>query len=208
MSSTERIGVFGGTFDPIHNTHLDVARAAIAQASLDPLLFVVAGNPPHKRNATFASAEDRFALVQAAVAREPHMEASRIELDRPGPSFTADTLAALKTVHPDSLLFLIIGMDALVDLPRWRDPKRILALARLLVVPRPGDWQIPSAVKGHYDVLSFASSDVSSTGIRQRIATGESVDALLPPAVLRYIEDKGIYHDCVPGASGNGSNAS
>ncbi|MCC6695900.1 MAG: nicotinate-nucleotide adenylyltransferase [Candidatus Hydrogenedentes bacterium] len=207
MSRTGRIGVFGGTFDPIHNTHLDVARAAIEQASLDRVLFVVAGNPPHKHNATFASAEDRFALVSAAVASEPRMEASRIEIDRPGPSFTADTLAALKEAFPDSALSLIIGMDALVDLPRWRAPKRILSLARILVVPRPGNWLIPDAVKGHYDVLTFTSSDVSSTEIRRRIAVGESVDALLPPAVLRYIEDRGIYNACVPEASGDSPDA-
>ncbi|MCC6489240.1 MAG: nicotinate (nicotinamide) nucleotide adenylyltransferase [Candidatus Hydrogenedentes bacterium] len=203
-----RIGVFGGTFDPIHKTHLDVARAAIEQASLDRVLFVVAGNPPHKHNATFASAEDRFALVQAAVVSEPRMEASRIEIDRPGPSFTADTLEALKALCPGSTLSLIIGMDALVDLPRWRAPQRILDLARILVVPRPGKWRIPDEVNGHYDVLSFASSDVSSTEIRRRIAAGESVDALLPPAVLRYIEDRGIYNACVPGAQGDCSDAS
>lgn len=208
MNSTARIGVFGGTFDPIHNTHLEVARAAIEQASLDRVLFVVAGNPPHKHNATFAAAEDRYALVQAAVAAEPFMEASRIEIDRPGPSYTADTLSALKDAQPGSALSLIIGMDALVDLPRWRSPKRILSLARILVVPRPGDWQIPDAVKGHYDVLSFTSSDVSSTEIRRRIAAGESVDALLPPAVLRYIDDRGLYDACVPGASGDSPDAS
>lgn len=193
MDKAKRIGVFGGTFDPIHKTHLDIGRAAVKQASLDRLLFVVAADPPHKRHATFATPEDRYALVEAALAEEPDMAASRVELDRPGPSYTADTLLLLKSQHPDATFFLVVGMDALIDLPRWRSPSRILSLAHLLVVPRPGQWDIPASVEGHYELLDFLRTEVSSTEVRRRIAAGEPLDDLLPPAVARLIEERGIY---------------
>jgi nicotinate-nucleotide adenylyltransferase len=202
-----RIGVFGGTFDPVHNAHLEIGRAAVAQANLDRLLFVVAGQPPHKRDATFAPAEDRYRLVEAALADEPHMEPSRIELDRNGPSYTADTLSFLNGQFPKAALFLVLGMDALIDLPRWRDPNRILTLARLLVVPRPGDWNVPDAVRGHYDMLHFAQTDVSSTDVRRRIAEGAPLSHLLPPAVCELIERTGIYRTCPVDVAGEDDHA-
>ncbi|GMV95430.1 MAG: putative nicotinate-nucleotide adenylyltransferase [Candidatus Hydrogenedentota bacterium] len=193
MRNAQRIGVFGGTFDPIHNAHLDIGRAAVAQAGLDRLLFVVAGEPPHKRDATFAPAEDRYRLVEAALEGEAHMEASRIELDRSGPSYTTDTLSQLHEQYPEADLFLVLGMDALIDLPRWRHPKRILDLAELLVVPRPGEWEIPDAVKGRFHMLEFARTDISSTEVRRRIADGESLEGLVPPAVANLIVESGVY---------------
>lgn len=193
MRNAQRIGVFGGTFDPIHNAHLEIGRAAVAQAKLDRLLFVVAGEPPHKRDATFAPAEDRYRFVEAALEGEVHMEASRVELDRSGPSYTADTLSLLNEKYPDAHLFLVLGMDALIDLPRWRQPKRILELAELLVVPRPGEWEIPDAVKGRYQTLEFARTDISSTEVRRRIADGEALDGLVPPAVANLIAECGVY---------------
>lgn len=197
MSSPRRIGVFGGTFDPIHNTHLAIARAAREQANLDEVLFVVSANPPHKRGATFASAEDRLALVEAAVADQPGMTASRIELDRSGPSYTADTLDALQQRFPGAELFLIIGMDSLVDLPKWRAPERIVAAAHLLVVPRPGEPAVPDYVKGKYTMLAFRETEVSSTDIRARIEAGDPCHDLLPPAVSDRIQERGLYRECI-----------
>lgn len=199
--------MFGGTFDPIHNAHIEIGRAAVSQAKLDRLLFVVAGKPPHKRHATFAPAEDRFRMVEAALEDEPHMESSRIELNRDGPSYTADTLTFLHEQDPDAKLFLIMGMDALVDLPGWRDPDRISSLARLLVVPRPGNWDIPPAVQGHYDLLQFERTDISSTEVRRRIANGEPVDSILPPNVCRLIEESGVYRSCPVDTAGDEANA-
>lgn len=199
--------MFGGTFDPIHNAHLDIGRAAVEQANLDRLLFVVAGEPPHKRDATFAPAEDRFHLVEAALANEPHMEASRIELDRDGPSYTVETLGQLNELHPEASLFLVLGMDALIDLPCWRDSNRILSLARLLVVPRPGNWVIPSLVRGFFDMLQFDQTEISSTEVRRRIVAGESLAPILPLAVHRLIEQKGIYRSCPVDATGDEANA-
>ena len=109
MDKPLRIGIFGGTFDPVHNVHLRMARAARDRAGLDRVLFVVAATPPHKRGDVVASAEDRLAMVRAAIAGEDGFEASRIEMDRPGPSYTVDTVRALAETHPDARLYLIIG---------------------------------------------------------------------------------------------------
>jgi len=196
VSDAKRIGILGGTFDPVHNTHLAIARATIKQARLDHVQFVVSANPPHKRGATFASAEDRFALVEAAITDEPGMTASRIELDRTGPSYMADTLQQLHDQNPAADLHLIIGMDSLVDLPKWRAPERILKLAHLLVVPRPGEITVPSMVMGRYTRLAFEETEVSSTDIRNRIASCDPCDDVLPPRVVQLIQQRGLYHEC------------
>jgi len=196
VSDAHRIGVLGGTFDPIHNTHLAIARAAMQQARLDTVLFVVSANPPHKRGATFATAEDRLALVEAAVAEEQGMEACRIELDRDGPSYMADTLQLLRDQNPGAELYLIIGMDSLIDLPKWHAPERILKLAHLLVVPRPGEIEVPSMVMGRYTRLNFTETDVSSTDIRNRIAECDPCTDVLPAAVFQKIRERGLYCEC------------
>ncbi|MEA3366078.1 MAG: nicotinate (nicotinamide) nucleotide adenylyltransferase, partial [Candidatus Hydrogenedentes bacterium] len=144
MNKTNRIGVLGGTFDPIHKAHIRIAKAALNQARLDKVLFVVAAHPPHKsRRKLHATSEERFAMVQAALADEPAMEPSRIELDRDGPSYTAETLAILEEHYRGAKLFLILGLDSLVDMPHWHHPEMILAKADLLVAPRPGKYTIP-----------------------------------------------------------------
>ncbi len=191
----KRIGIYGGTFDPVHNAHLDIARAALESAHLDKVLFVVAARPPHKRDDTYASPEQRLAMVEAALEGEPRMEACGIELDRDGPSYTGDTVVEIERICPGAKLFLIIGMDSLIDLPNWRDPGRILSRAHLLVVPRPGNGRvIPESLAGKYDLLPFDETDVSSTDIRGRIQRGASFAELVPPAVERVIRDAGIYH--------------
>ncbi len=194
MNNARRIGIFGGTFDPIHNTHLDIARAAREQVELDRVLLVVAAWPPHKRNGTIAPAEDRYALVQAAVAGEDGLEASRLELDRDGPSYTADTLRQAHELFPEATLYLILGLDSLVDLPRWRDHREILECARLLVIPRPGETRVPPEVDGRYETLTFPISRLSSTELRERIRAGEPIDDLTPPPVARLIREKGLYN--------------
>ncbi len=194
-NTTERIGVYGGTFDPIHTTHVEIARTALRHAHLDRVLFIVAAKPPHKRGDVFAEADDRLELVRAALAGEPAMEASRLELDRSGYSFTVDTLDLLQRQYPGAVLYLILGYDSLVELPGWRDPQGILARAQILAAPRPGVLTpVPLMLKGHYDLLPFQKQDVSSTDIRARIAAGKDVSAWLPPAVERLIRQKGLYH--------------
>jgi nicotinate-nucleotide adenylyltransferase len=185
--------VFGGTFDPIHNAHLDIAEAALEQAKLDRVLFVVSARPPHKGDSTQAPPEARFAMVNAALAHQVNMEPSRVEMDREGPSYMVDTLETLREENPDADLFLIVGMDSLIDLPNWYKSDGILKRARLLVVPRPGDAEPPKALAGHYDVLNFDPTDLSSTEVREHIIDTGEVPHTLPHEVVRYILDMGIY---------------
>ena len=201
MSEPERIGVYGGTFDPVHNAHLSIARAAMEHANLDRLLFVVSARPPHKRRGPYATAEQRYAMVEAALSGEPRMEASRLEMDRNGISYTDATLTELKRVHPHSALYLIIGLDSLIDLPRWKNMPTILELARLLVVPRPERRPVPTELDGRYDLLPFTKTRLSSTEIRRRVAAGDSIDDLAPPAVVALIRREGIYHADARGAA-------
>lgn len=192
--SPKRIGVYGGTFDPIHSTHLEIARAAARHAKLDTVLFVVAAVPPHKRNGVSASPEDRLALVEAALHDEPAMEASRIEMDRNGPSYTADTLIALEKQYPQAAFYLILGSDSLTDLPRWRRPEEILSRARLLVAQRPGAaTDAPASLEGKYDVLPITPKDTSSQIIRQMLAAGEDISTLVPQRANDLILEKELY---------------
>lgn len=195
MAELKRIGVFGGTFDPIHNAHLDIARAARDAADLDLVLFVVSARPPHKTNGTHAAPEQRLEMVEAAVADLAGMEASSVELERDGPSYTAETLATLKAAYPGGTLFLIMGYDSLVELPGWKNPDAILSAAELLVVARPGQENGVSAqLHGKYRILPFEEMDISSTDIRRRIGAGESVADLMPHSVLDVIKREGLYN--------------
>jgi len=133
-------------------------------------------------------------MVEAALSGERRMTASRIELDRQGPSYTVDTLKAFQEEYPGAQLLLIVGQDALRDLPKWHDPRGILSLARLLVVPRPGMAnEIDASLEGHYDWLPFRETALSSSEIREHIASGVPFGHLVPPAVEALIREKGIY---------------
>ncbi len=194
MNESERIGVLGGTFDPIHNAHLDLARAALKSADLDRVIFVVAARPPHKTGDIVATAEQRLDMVRAAVGGTPRMEASDLEIRRSGPSYTADTLDDLQELYPDAQLHLIMGMDSLLDLPGWRDPKRILNRARLLAVHRDSAAvDIPHVLEGHYDLMPFEPADISSTDLRQKLSSGEDVSAVLPKNVEAVVKREHIY---------------
>jgi len=194
LSKPERIGILGGTFDPIHNTHIELARAALEQAGLDRVLFVVSATPPHKRHEVVASADDRYALVNSALAKEERMQACDIELHRNGPSYTADTLRELTQRHPGAEFFLILGLDALRDLPGWREPEAILERAHILAAWRPdADGRAPEQLQGHYTQLDFPPCDISSTDVRQRLMRGEAVQDTVPQAVLESIRERGLY---------------
>jgi nicotinate-nucleotide adenylyltransferase len=196
LEPLERIGIFGGTFDPIHNAHLAIALAALEAGKLDRVCFVVAARPPHKRTETHAGAEDRLAMVRAAVDGDSRLEASDIELARDGYSYTVDTIEEIQRRHPGAELFLVIGYDSLIDLPRWRRPDRIAASCRLLVAPRPRMTERPAAeLAGRYEMLPFKETALSSTEIRRRVAGGESIEGLVPAGVERIIRAKGIYQD-------------
>lgn len=195
MTEPKRIGIFGGTFDPVHRAHLAVAESARQHAGLDLVIFVVAGTPPHKRDEVHETAEHRLRLVETAIAGRDGLAASRVEIDRDGPSYTVDTLYELEAQYPGAELFLIIGEDSLVDLPKWRMPDRILDRAHLLVVPRrEAKGPIPDSLKNRYTLLPFEEDNLSSTAIRQRLLSDDPLDGLLPQNVERVIREEGFYH--------------
>ena len=181
-----RVGVFGGTFDPVHVGHLAIANAALDELGLDRVYFVPARRSPLKQHGPIATAEDRLAMLTAAIAGEPRFRVSPVELDRKGPSFTVDTLEAL---HGEGELFLILGSDAYADFERWHEPARIRGLAAIVVAARPGAPNAPRGIR----VLDSPLMDISSRELRARAARGRSLRYLVPEAALRYIEEHGLY---------------
>ena len=194
-----RLGVVGGTFDPVHVGHLAMAEAAIRCAGLDRLLLVPAALPPHRRPAA-ASAEDRLAMCRLAAAGRPGIEVSDLELRRGGASYTVDTLEELERTNPGAELHLVLGWDAARELRSWRRPDDVLRLARLVVVSRPGlpdpgpDQLRQAGIDPERVVLCRERTpDVRATEIRRRLAAGEAVDALLVPSVAKYVREHGLY---------------
>ena len=181
-----RVGVFGGTFDPVHVGHLAIANAALDELGLEWVYFVPARRSPLKENGPVAKAEDRLAMLTVATADEPRFRVSRIELDRKGPSFTVDTL---ETLRGEGDLFLILGSDAYSDFARWREPERIRALATVVLAARPGAPNAPGGVR----MLDSPLMDISSRELRARAARGRSLRYLVPEAALRYIEEHRLY---------------
>jgi nicotinate-nucleotide adenylyltransferase len=186
-----RIGVLGGTFDPIHVGHLAAAHAAIDCARLDRVLVIPTGVPPH-RAPTVAGAEDRLEMARLATAGDKRIEVSDMELRRPGVSYTVDTLRELHALHPDDDLFLILGWDAAKLLGSWHEPDEVRRLARLVVVTRPGTG---SPATTSEILCERPTPDISGSELREQIARGEPVGDCLPPAVERYIAEHGLYGD-------------
>ena len=202
------IGVFGGTFDPIHVAHLTVAQEAAETLGLERLLFVPAGQPPHKPDRVISPAADRLAMIELAIAGNERFTADRIELDREGPSYTVDTLEALRARSvvagiAEPALTLIISSEAFRELPTWRDPRRILELACLAVAPREG-YQPVSADFMEREFPEFGDRvrylvgprmRLSASEIRERVAAGRSIRYLVPDAVAAYIDDHALYRN-------------
>ena len=190
-----RIGVLGGTFDPPHIGHLIVASEALWQLRLDVVRLVPARMPPHKPAGSPSGGEARARWLEAAVAEVPGLEVSRVELEREGPSYTADTLEEMATAEPGALLWFVLGADQLAGLPRWHDPDRILAAARLAVVPRAGHDARALAAEiapGRADVLDVPEIGVSSSMIRDRLAAGRPIRFLVPAAVEESLQREGL----------------
>jgi nicotinate-nucleotide adenylyltransferase len=186
-----RIGIFGGSFDPVHRGHLAVAHRAIARLGLDQLRFVPARVQPLKSFGPLAAATDRVAMLRVAMGGAPGFMVDTREIDRSAPSYTVDTLRELRREHPDDELFLLIGADAARDLPRWREGNELTRLATLVVVPRSGDSGGPLP-PGAME-LDMAPVEVSATDIRGRVAQGQKVNHLVPDAVAEYIAARGLY---------------
>jgi nicotinate-nucleotide adenylyltransferase len=207
VSPTSALGVLGGTFDPVHWGHLAIAESARETLGLSRVLFVPAARPPHKLDRDVTRAEHRVAMLEAAVADNDAFSVSRVEVDRRGPSYTAETLVQLSDEHHGrDRLWFILSAEALEGLPGWRDPERILDLARLAVVPRAGrstidaDWfadQFPGR-SGRARWIDGPGIDVSASEIRARAGTGRSIRYLVPPAVDAYIAHHGLYQPHPP----------
>jgi len=203
--SSRRVGVLGGTFDPIHIGHLIIAEEAREHFALDEVLFVPARISPHKLGDSPADGGHRLRMVELAVAGNAHLSASRVDLDRPGPSYTVDTLEILRSRLGDVDLYFVMGMDSLGHLDMWREPKRILRLARLVVVTRPGhdvcvealEQQLPG-LRENVLLLTTVNVGISSTGIRERVRRGRSIRYRVPPGVDEYIREHGLYAATAP----------
>ncbi|MEX1170754.1 MAG: nicotinate-nucleotide adenylyltransferase [Chloroflexota bacterium] len=198
------LGVFGGTFDPIHFAHLAVAQEAAATLGLERVLFVPAGRPPHKPDRIITPAADRMAMIERAIAGNDRFAADRIELDREGPSYTVDTLEMLATrpsVGGPPALTLILSSEAFRDLPTWREPRRILELACLAVAPREGYPAVPASFmdsefaefRDRVTYLDGPRMRLSASELRTRAAAGRSLRYLVPDAVAAYIDDHALY---------------
>ncbi len=196
---TARIGILGGTFDPIHNGHLAIAEEARLASRLDRVLFVPASQQPLKRGTHIATPEQRLAMTQLACASNIAFEVSRIELDRPGPSFTLTTLEALQSAQLGELHF-ILGEDALADLTRWHGAARVVELARIIAVGRPSCaldltriFQALPALRERLTVLPGPALDISSTALRLRVAASRPIRYQTPDAVVDYIDEHSLY---------------
>ena len=198
MSLRGRVGLFGGTFNPLHNAHIRVARAALEQCGLSMVLFIPNGIPPHKGPPEGISGEDRYRMVRAAIARWEKFDISRVEIDREGPSYTIDTIRALKDDCHQGVCF-IVGADRLLDITTWREPEALLRSVPFVVAPREGvAWDV-------FDVSPFDAAqihpldmeevDLSSSWLREKVASGEEIGEWVPVEVAAYIAENGLYRN-------------
>jgi nicotinate-nucleotide adenylyltransferase len=199
-----KIGIFGGTFDPIHVGHLVLAEQCREQAGLDQVWFVPAARPPHKLDRPLTRFDRRAEMIALAIAGHAAFRVDELEKERAGPSYTADTLEELHRLHPLDDFWLLIGADTVVDLPNWRDPARVMAGAGLIVGGRPGHavpsfeqirsvLRVPTEAPLRYRAIESPLIDISSRDLRRRVAQGRSIRYMVPRAVECYVIDKGLY---------------
>ena len=199
-----RIGIFGGTFDPVHLGHLIIAEQAREQAKLDRVWFVPSARPPHKMEKPISPFDRRAEMLQIAIAGQTNFHVETLEKERPGPSFTVDTLADLREQHPGDEFFLIVGADCLPDFAGWKEPLRILELATLLAAGRPGwtvwtadqlasSMKLPDVTKVSIQAIQIPLIEISSRDLRRRATEGRSLLYMVPRAVEVYIREKKLY---------------
>ena len=196
-----RIGILGGTFDPPHIGHLWLATLAADALALDHVLFLPAASPPHKRGQPMSHAADRVAMTRLAIDGDPSLGLSLVEMQRPGPSYTVDTLAQLRDENPEAAFTLLMAADTLAAIDAWREPEQVLALAEWAVSPRPGTplpdpaalGQRFGAAASRIHLLDGPALDLSSTTIRSRVAAGHAIRYLVAPAVEEHIRVRGLY---------------
>lgn len=197
-----KVGVLGGTFDPIHLGHLIIAEHVREKLSLAKVLFVPAGKPWLKEGSAIAAGQHRLEMVRLATASNPRFEVSTLDLERPGPTYSVDTVADLQSqLGPGTRLYFLVGMDALAGLPSWKEPRRLVERCQMVAVRRPGheqlDWRALEAVvpgaRKRIQVVDAPLIDISATDIRERVARGLSIRYLVPELVERYIAQHRLY---------------
>jgi nicotinate-nucleotide adenylyltransferase len=197
-----KTGVLGGTFDPVHAGHISIAETAAIKLSLDKVILVPAGRPMTRPDQSVTPAEHRLKMLRLAVKGKPRLKVSDIEIKRPGPSFTIDTLREIQQKHGSKAeIYFILGWDSLEQLPQWREPAEIIKLCVLAAVPRPGcrkpdlnalEPKIPG-ISGRVIFLNEPNIDISATEIREKIAGGKTVENLVPGPVADYIKKHKLY---------------
>jgi nicotinate-nucleotide adenylyltransferase len=185
----KKIGIFGGTFDPIHHAHLILARDALQQLELESVIFIPAAISPHKLGQTAASAEVRLEMVRAAIEGEPRFCLDAMELERPAPSYTVETMEAWKTREPDAEFVFLIGEDNVASLPTWRRFADLSKMVQFVVLDRSG------LKTAHPYPVVRRLLDISATDIRNRVARGQSIRYLVPPAVEKIISERQLYRE-------------
>lgn len=191
---TVRLGVMGGTFDPIHHGHLVAASEVAHLFALDEVVFVPTGEPWQKAERAVTDPETRFLMTAIATADDPRFTVSRVDIERAGPTYTVDTLRDLAAQRPGAELFFITGADALASIMTWRDPEDVLALAHLVAVTRPGhDLDAAHLPPGAATVVEIPALAISSTDCRERVAAGAPITYLVPAGVERFIAETGLY---------------
>ncbi|HEX2952214.1 MAG TPA: nicotinate-nucleotide adenylyltransferase [Armatimonadota bacterium] len=200
LATISRLGIMGGTFDPIHYGHLAIAEQARECYNLDLVLFIPAGAPPHK-SFWRLDAEQRYLMVEMATADNPHFNVSRMEIERTGRSYTVDTLQELKNRYPHTELYFIIGADSALEFHLWREPQEILRLAHVVAATRPGfalgQLQPFPHIAEEQQIATFTTPglDISSTEIRARVQRGQSIRYLVPDPVAMFIDKNKLYTD-------------
>ncbi len=195
-----RIGVLGGTFDPPHYGHLLLAELACEQLSLDHVLWAPAADPPHKQGRVTTPVEDRLEMLRLALAGNERFELSLVDVERPGPQYTVDTLALLAERYVDAAFHFLLGGDSLQELPTWHEPNRLIRQARLAVMLRPGEksdlGKLEAVLPGLRDRLDFVTSPlvaISSVEIRERVMQGATIRYMLPEDVREYALKQALY---------------
>ncbi|MDH5739562.1 MAG: nicotinate-nucleotide adenylyltransferase [Nitrospira sp.] len=224
-SPSERLGLFGGSFNPIHNGHLAIARDVLVRMKLSHILFIPTGDPPHKQNQSLAPASARFEMVRLAIADTPEFDVSALEIDRTGKSYSIDTIRQIREQYGQPwTLFFIIGLDAFLEFPTWRAPEEILKMCHFVVVPRPGRLfktlaeaplfknpdpaplgQLDVGIIDRFDIavpealgitcLSIPPCPISASEIRQRVRSGLPLANMLPLSVESYILQHSLYQE-------------
>jgi len=194
MSNRRRLGVMGGTFDPVHHGHLVAASEVQARFDLDEVIFVPTGEPWQKTSRQVSRAEDRYLMTVIATASNPRFSVSRVDIDRAGPTYTVDTLTDLKAEYPDADLFFITGADALEQIVSWRRASDVFDLAHFIGVTRPGyELNGQHLPKGSVSLVEVPAMAISSTACRARTASGLPVWYLVPDGVVQYISKRSLY---------------